>query len=94
MYLIVKMTTNSGFRHHRQMCHLRQLNIYICYVIVGHMWKCNLSANMIMCFEMLKTSLLLLKIKLKLYYTVQGKKHILIKKEKSWEIVSKHSSVA
>ncbi len=37
---------------------------------------------------------MLLKIKLKLYYTAQGKKHILIKKEKCWEVVSKHSSVA
>ncbi len=46
-----------------------------------------------MCFEMLKTSWMLLKIKLKLYYTVQGKKHILLKKEKSWEVVSKHSLV-
>ncbi len=41
---------------------------------------------------MLKTSWMLLKIKLKLYYTVQGKKHILLKKEKSGEVASKHSS--
>ncbi len=94
MYLIVKKTTNSGFRHHRQMCqlrqfcHIRQRNILIIfhYDILyllsnfGHMWKRNLSANMRMCFEMLKTSRMLLKVKLKLYYTVQGKKHILLKK--------------
>ncbi len=55
---------------------------YICWGIVGHMWKCNLSANMTMCFEMLKTSWMLLKIKLKLYYTVHGKKHNLLKKRK------------
>ncbi len=55
--------------------------------MVGHMWKCNLSSNMRMFFEMLKTSWILLKIKLKLLYTVQSKKHILLIKEKSGEVV-------
>ncbi len=54
-----------------------------------------MSANMRMCFEMLKTSLSKDKVEIMLHSsrknTVQA--HF-VKKEKSWEVASKHSSVA